>query len=118
MSASPEPDRVGVIAPAPLIHATRSLGALQRGDDEARIGAFGEVLGFADNPAIAAPAVEGGVAELLEEARRLAGLGMLGRRGGQVGFELGDQTWVAGQAEDVIDAVRLAPSHQLVPCKA
>ena len=43
---------------------------------------------------------------------------MLGRGGGQVGFELGGQTPVAGQAEDVVDAVCLAPRHQIVAGEA
>ena len=42
---------------------------------------------------------------------------MLGRRDGQVSFELGDQTRVTGKAEDVVDPVGFAPSHQLVPGK-
>jgi hypothetical protein len=83
----------------------------QRGDDEARIGAFGEVLGFADNPALAAPAVEGGVDELPKAPRRLAGLGLRGGRGGQVGLERGGQPGVAREAEHVMDPVRLAPRH-------
>ena len=43
---------------------------------------------------------------------------MLGRRDGQVGFELGDEARVAREAEDVVDPVRLAPGHQLVTGKA
>ena len=43
---------------------------------------------------------------------------MLGGGGGQLGFELGDQARVAGEAEDIVDPVRLAPSHQLVAGKA
>ena len=71
-----------------------------------------------DDPARAAPAVQRGVAELLEAARRLAGRGMRGRRGGQVGLELGDQARIAREAEDIMDPVGFAPGHQLVPGKA
>ena len=43
---------------------------------------------------------------------------MLGGRDGQVGFELGDQAPIAREAEDIVDAIHLAPGHQLVPSKA
>ena len=76
------------------------------------------MLGLADHAPGAAPAVQGGVEELLEAPGRLAGLGMLGGRDGQVGFELGDQAPIAREAEDIVDAIHLAPGHQLVPSKA
>ena len=76
------------------------------------------MLGFADDPARPAPAVEGGVDEPSEAPRRLAGLGMRGGRGGQIGVERRDQARIAREAKDVVDAVRLAPRHQLVAGKA
>jgi hypothetical protein len=76
------------------------------------------VLGLADHAAFAAPAVQGGVAELPEAPRRLAGLGLRGGRGGQVGFARGAQARIAREAKDVVDAGRLAPRHQLVAGKA
>jgi hypothetical protein len=69
------------------------------------------VLGFADDPSCPAPAVEGGVEELLEPPGGLASRGMLGGGGGQVGFEFGDQARIAGEAEDIMDSVR---SHQAI----
>src|SRR5439155_25433702 len=47
-------------------------GASERGDDEARIGALQRVLGLADDPPIAAPAVARAIAEVAERPRRLA----------------------------------------------
>jgi hypothetical protein len=76
------------------------------------------MLGLADHAPCAAPAVQGGVAELLEAARRLAGLGMLGGSFGQITFELGDQARVAREPEDMVDAIGLAPGHQCVAGKA
>ena len=58
-----------------LVEGARIIGdaaALERGDDEARIGALERVLGLADNPARAAPAVDRAIPEVAEHARRLA----------------------------------------------
>src|SRR5258708_19256395 len=57
-----------------LIERARIQGgrALERGDDEAGIGAFQRVLGFTDDTALAAPAVERSIAEVVEHPRRLA----------------------------------------------
>ena len=43
--------------------------AAEGGDDEAGIGAVQRVLGFADDPALAAPAVPRAIAEVAEDAR-------------------------------------------------
>src|SRR5258708_30257074 len=87
---------------------------VERGDDEAGSGAFQRVLGFADDTALAAPAVEGSIAEVVEHPRRLARsqaepLG-LGQRLGEHRLEAD----IASQAEHIVDAVRLAPRHQRV----
>jgi hypothetical protein len=58
-----------------LIERTRVIGdasALERGDDEARIGAVRCVLGLADNAPGAAPAVDRAIPEVAEHPRRLA----------------------------------------------
>ena len=72
------------------------------------------MFGLADNPAGAAPTVDRAILEVAEHARRLA-------RGGTETLRLGKlidqrclQTAIARQAKHVVDAVRLAPSHQLV----
>ncbi len=44
----------------------------QRGDDEAGVGVLWRMLGLADDAAPAAPATQGGVAEVLEHSGRLA----------------------------------------------
>src|SRR5271166_5248014 len=58
-----------------LIEGTRVVGdagALEGGDDKARIGALQRVLGLADDAARAAPAVDRAILEVAEHARRLA----------------------------------------------
>jgi hypothetical protein len=97
---------------------------VQRGDDEARVGlarprrCSGEPFGLGDDAALAAPAVACLPGEVLEAARRFAGLlAQLGSRG-ELGFDLTDQPGVARQAEQKVDAVGLAPAHQPVASKA
>ena len=76
------------------------------------------MLGLADHPAPAAPAVPRGVREVVEAARRLAGCGMLGFGLGHLALDLGQEPAVAGETEDVVDAVRFAPGHQLLAGEA
>jgi len=59
-----------------------------------------------------APAVARRPQEVLEAARRLAAGRALDRRFGQLAGDLGLQSHVARQAEQVIDAMGLAPCHQ------
>ena len=47
-------------------------GALEGGDDKARIGALQRMLGLGNDAAGAAPAVDGAILEVAEHARRLA----------------------------------------------
>ena len=75
------------------------------------------MLGLAHHPAFAAPAVERGVSEVVEPAGGLAGGAMLGFGRGQPVLDRSQQAAVAGEAEEVIDAVGFAPAHQLVPGK-
>jgi hypothetical protein len=89
----------------------------EAGHDETRVGArriatLGQLLGLADDPARAAPAVEGLVAEVLEPAHRLAGPFRLDLGQGEFARDLVDQARVAGQAEEVVDPMSLAPGHQ------
>src|SRR6202042_1798858 len=58
-----------------LIESARVIGdagALERGDDEARIGAIERVLGLANDAPGAAPAVDRAIPEVAEHTRRLA----------------------------------------------
>src|SRR5512144_2939564 len=84
----------------------------QRGDDEPRVGALGQVLGLPDDVTAPAPRVDGRVAEVLEPAYRLAGLVMFVLGPGHVDGQRLEEPAVASEAEDVIDPVRLAPRHQ------
>ena len=61
----------------------------------------------------------GGQAGEVGEAAHRAGLGQTRQRGrDQVSGDGPDQALIARQTEDVVDAVRLAPRHQLVAGKA
>src|SRR5258708_35596959 len=85
----------------------------QRGDDKPGIPPFGEVLGFADDTAAAAPALSGAVEQVLVEARLLPGLyktpaGLL-----QVGTQGPLQTLIAGPSKDISHPVVPAPGHEL-----
>jgi len=53
-----------------------------------------------------------------EVACRLAAPQALLLDSGEIGFELGDKPLVPGEAEQIIDAICLAPSHQLLAGKA
>ena len=87
-------------------------GSVQRGHHEAWIGPLGRMLGLADHAAAAAPAVARRPGEVLEAARRLSAGRALGRCLGQLAGDLGLQAHVPRQAEQVVDAVGLAPRHQ------
>ena len=76
------------------------------------------MLGLGHDPPFAAPAVEGGIGEVVELAGRLAGCGVLGLGAGKRFVDLGHQAGVAGEAEDVADAIIFAPAHQLVAGEA
>ena len=87
----------------------------EAGHDETRVGArriatLGQLLGLADDPARAAPAVEGLVAEVLEPAHRLAGPFRLDLGQGEFARDLVDQARVAGRR--TVDPMSLAPGHQ------
>ena len=60
----------------------------------------------------ARPAVERRPAEVAEAPRRLAGPGRVLLGPGEVDGEFLDQARIAGQAEDEVDPVGLAPGHQ------
>src|SRR6516162_9512695 len=92
--------------------------ARQRGDDKPRIGFVPCPFRLADDPALAAPALEGSPGEVLEAPRRLGGALALLLRRAEVGLDLGAEARVVGQAEQEIDAVVLAPRHQRVAGKA
>ena len=73
------------------------LVACQRGDDEARIGAFWQMLRLGHDPALAAPALEGLVAQFLEYAFGFAAFLGFGLGLGQFVCDLSFEPGVAGQ---------------------
>src|SRR3712207_2660117 len=79
---------------------------------EARVGLASGPLRLADRAPPPRPAVQGGPAEVLEAARRLARPGRRLLGPGQIDGEFLDQAGVAGQAEDEVDAAGLAPGHE------
>ncbi len=87
-------------------------GRVQRGDEEARVGTTREPLGFADDTALARPTVQGAIAELGEQAGRLAALAPARPGPLQGRVQAGRQARIARQTEDIIDAIVLAPRHQ------
>src|SRR3954468_22448632 len=89
--------------------------AAQAGDDEPAIRSPVRSLDPGDHPTLDAPGL-GGIGELAVAANLLA-LAFDPAHGGSLGEALhpGEQDLVAGQAEDVADAVALAPSHRLGP---
>ena len=92
--------------------------ARQRGDDKARVGLALGPFGLGDDAAFVAPTVARSPGKVLEATRRLAGfLALLGGLG-EFALDLLDQAAVLGQAEQKVDAVGLAPSHQPVAGKA
>src|SRR5262245_30384865 len=94
------------------------LGARQRSDEKARVGAAAGPFGFRDNPPLAAPAVQGRPREVLEAARWPVGPFAVMARRFQLGGDRGAEAHIAGQAEQVIDPIQLAPAHQPLAGKA
>src|SRR5260221_9994218 len=68
-----------------------ALGALERGDDEARIGLALGPLGLGDDPALTTPAAPCLILELPEGARRLAGPSALRLGSCELVLDLGNQ---------------------------
>jgi hypothetical protein len=92
--------------------------ALERGDDEARIFSLGKVLRLGHDTAFARPAGERLVAQLLEEAFGLAAVLGFDFGLGQSVCDQGFQSLVAGKAENGVDALSLAPRHQVLAGEA
>jgi hypothetical protein len=90
----------------------------ERGHDQARVCSLGQVLGFRHDAARPAPAVERAPEEVGEAAGRTAAIQALGLGRGQIVGDGADQALVTRQPEDVIDAMGLAPRHELVAGKA
>src|SRR5207244_152286 len=93
------------------------LFAAERGDDEARVGFVGNVLGLADHPTPAAPALERRVAKLPEHPCRAPRTGGLLFSLVQRRREPPLQALIACQPKDVIHRILLAPEHQLLAGK-
>ncbi|CAB4243990.1 protein of unknown function [Methylacidimicrobium sp. AP8] len=90
----------------------------ERGHDKARILPSFQVLGFGDHPALPRPAAQGAVGKLGKEAGRLAT--RLVQTTGLLHRPLNGpaQALVARQAEEVVDLMGFAPSHDLFPAEA
>ena len=86
----------------------------QRGDDEARVGLAGQMLGLGDDAALAGPACEGGVGELREPPGGPAPSLCVGLCAGQLSADPAGEPGVAGEADGIVDAVVLAPGQQLL----
>src|SRR6516162_9687205 len=93
------------------------LAASQRGDDKARVGLAAGPLGLADDAARPAPAIQRRPGKVLEAPCRLAGLLAVLARGGQFGSDRRREARILGQAEEEVDAIVLAPMHQLLAGK-
>ena len=102
-----------------LVEVTCIVGPVERGDEEARIGLALRPLGFGDHPARKRPAIPRFPAlQDLEAARRVLGAIALAAGLSQLAADRLHQALVPGQTEDVVDAVVLAPRHQIVAGKA
>ena len=95
-----------------------TLGCIERGDDEARIGLPACPFGLADHAAFVAPAVQRAPHEVPEAACRSPGGGRLPLGGFELAPDPGDQAIVSCQAEHIVDAIVLAPRHQRLAGKA
>ena len=88
------------------------LGLAERGDDETRVGLALGPFRLADHATAARPAVERGIAEVLEAAGGLAGARRLFLGLRQFDVDFVDEPRVAGEAEHEVDPVLFAPCHQ------
>ena len=70
------------------------------------------MLGLADAPPLAGPAVARPIAELRVAAGRFPGCAASASAWSEFGGDLRDQPRVVGQAEHEVDPVGLAPAHQ------
>ena len=71
-----------------------------------------------DDPALPAPAVQRAPGEVGEAADGTALRQALGLGHGQLVGDGADQALVAGEAEEIVSPVGLAPRHELIPGKA
>src|SRR5450759_2806365 len=92
--------------------------AFERCHDEAWIGAVQRVFAFAHDAPGPAPAFQRAIEEVAEDPRGLARAQTQALGGGGLSNKRRLQSCIARQAEHVIDAVRLAPTHQLVVGKS
>jgi hypothetical protein len=76
------------------------------------------VLGLADHATLAAPAIQRAPSEVGEAADRATLCQALRRGGGEVFSDRADQALVAGEPEQVVDTVGLAPCHEGFPSEA
>ena len=89
-------------------------GLRERGDDEAGVGLARQMLGLGDDAARAGPAPPGGVGELLVDADRAAAAPRLDPGGEEFRRDSPGEPGVAGDADDVVHAVVLAPGQQFL----
>ena len=76
------------------------------------------MLRLGHHAAFARPAVPGLVAQFLEKAFGFAAFGGFRASLGQLVCDRGFEPWIAGEAENIVNAVVLAPRHQLLAAEA
>jgi len=96
----------------------RVLFTAQAGDDEARIGAFLQMFGFAYHAAFSTPTLQCLRLKISEDPRRSARRFELLFRFRHLPLKQLLQSFVLGLAEEVINLVALAPGLHLVARKA
>src|SRR5262249_60796291 len=92
----------------------RVLFTTQAGDDEARVGAFLQMLGFAYHAAFSTPTLQRLILKISEDPRRSARRFELLFRFRQLRLKQLLQSFVLCLAEEVINLVALAPGHDVV----
>lgn len=110
---------VAPLAVAIFVERTGSDGFGQKtGHHKTRGGSLGEVLGFADNAALAAPALARAIWKILEDTTGVSGL--MKRFFGFVNFlaDRAPQPLILRQTKDEIHVVGLAPRPDVFPAEA
>ena len=92
--------------------------ASERGNHETGIGFSLCPLGLGHDPALPAPGPARHPCEVLEAPLGPAGTSALGGDHIEFGLDLGDEPLVLGQSEQEVDAMGLAPSHQVLAREA
>src|SRR5215210_8255726 len=99
-------------------HLSTPLFAAQRSHKEARVGALGQVFGFANHAPLSRPTSPGAVDKILEHTRRFAGVFELRPSLLQLFPRARCSRALRASPEDKGHAVALAPTHQLFTRKS